>query len=802
MPNVHTHAAAERLEDEQDPADVRSHETPPDGASYLECRRAAADGERQQTGGRGDVPGPARTGFDDARAAEGAGHRVPAYDSPKAHERPAPADDPRCGDPPQGGCSGDIRSSQEQIVQGSSPGVPGVGDEGSSRTGTRVFRGRFGESGYVREGEAHARGDGCVRPGDQSKSPAPRGELEQFGVGVALVRGVREQPADDREGGLPRGAGEGKRVRFSFDGEAQEEERDHGIPGQREEDGPGSAGRGSRGDQRAHDPVGGLEGQTRPVNDDGSTSESSDELTPEIGESFTTTSPVRDDRMEARTPDNSYECRKHPDGEEPSEISLEHFARDRHGQKDFSFSTCEKIVGRACLRAQALRKRTFQEGTESIALGAYSHGNHYGIIKKTYGLHQTTKYINAFMKYHGAKGQWSSFQLCHNCHVGAHRDAHNLVGTKGWTISFGDFSGGRLWLEHDQQSEVVDIDKSIEVKLSDGNPAKGKVLNTRENMISFCPKTRHAVEQWEGDRYSIVAYTTRGIQELSRTERDVLRTFGFPLGKREGHDHADRELLLRPKKSIRKAIWKGAQRASAFLTLGLAAASSFLSEFMPAGKSPGQACIFEIGGDMMTYQMLEAGAHVIEPISWDEYFGLDSKFDVQHTIRSLRPNVVWIQGDVSGVLQRDPVHRTIECQLGWGGTVVLQAPLQDPLWSSCALECLLQHHAHACEDHGDLRVLRLGHLPLYDDVKIDTEESRACEHTGFVASHNKRAPLDHDGASAIHFEGNVPDHVQAALKSTPKPGAPTYRRYAQASTICGSRRGRAQGMQEDALRSV
>ena len=57
---------------------------------------------------------------------------------------------------------------------------------------------------------------------------------------------------------------------------------------------------------------------------------------------------------------------------------------------------------------------TFHEGTESIALGAYSHGNHYGIIKTTYGLHQTTKYINAFLKHHGAKGQWTSFQLCHN----------------------------------------------------------------------------------------------------------------------------------------------------------------------------------------------------------------------------------------------------------------------------------------------------------------------------------------------------------------------------------------------------
>ena len=272
-----------------------------------------------------------------------------------------------------------------------------------------------------------------------------------------------------------------------------------------------------------------------------------------------------------------------------------------------------------------------------------------------------------------------------------------------------------------QHSEADGIDEDIEVKLSDGNIALGKVLNTRESMASFCPKTRHAGEHCEGDRYSIVAYTTRGIQELSRTDRDVLRTFGFPLGKHEGSDRADREFHLRPKKSIRKAIWKGAQRASAFLTLGLAAASSFLSEFMPAGKSPGQAYIFEIGGTEMTYHMIEAGAHVIEPISWDEYFGNDSKIDVQHTITSLKFNVVWIQGGPSDARQRDSVQRTVECQLGCGGTVVMQAPLRDPLWSSHVLGDLVQHHEHSWEDSGDLRTLRLGHHPLHDDDKAIAE---------------------------------------------------------------------------------
>ncbi|CAE7805850.1 GIP, partial [Symbiodinium necroappetens] len=83
-----------------------------------------------------------------------------------------------------------------------------------------------------------------------------------------------------------------------------------------------------------------------------------------------------------------------------------------------------------------------------------------------------------------------------------------------------------------------------------------------------------------------------------------------------GSGPEDREQQLRPKKSIRKAIWKGAQRAS-------------------------QACVFEIGGTEVTYQMIEAGAHVIEPISWDEFFGNDIQLDAQSTIKITEISVLY-----------------------------------------------------------------------------------------------------------------------------------------------------------------
>ncbi|CAE7252997.1 RE1 [Symbiodinium sp. CCMP2592] len=306
--------------------------------------------------------------------------------------------------------------------------------------------------------------------------------------------------------------------------------------------------------------------------------------------------------LKADSPEIFYEAREDIPGADAIGNSVEHFAKDRLAQKDFTFSTCEKIVRAVCQRAQNLRKRKINQGTDSIALGGYSHGNHYGIIQKTYAFHQTTKYINAFMKTHGAHG------------------------TRCWTIAFGDYSGGRLWLQSDPDAKVDGPSDFQNVKLSDGTEAIG-------------------------DRCSIVAYTTRGVQHLSR-----------------------------------KSLWKGAQRASAFLTLGLAAASSFLSEYMPSGKAVEQACVFEIGGTNITYQMTEAGAHVVEPISWEEYLDSDLKFDVHQTIQTLKPNVVWFQGEREFIQRGDRVLQTIDYQLGCGGSVVLQGLFYDPIWNMVNFE--------------------------------------------------------------------------------------------------------------------
>ena len=239
-----------------------------------------------------------------------------------------------------------------------------------------------------------------------------------------------------------------------------------------------------------------------------------------------------------------------------------------------------------------------------------------------------TRYINACLKFHGATGSWTACACSFNSRVLVHRDQHNLTHSKNQTISFGEYDGGRLWLEsspaaqvqqHGGQPLVHDLlDK-------DGKKVHGYLVSTKERMYEFDPKQKHGVEEFEGERFSITCYTPRGSEHMSWQEKDLLRTFGFPvtpvskLYENDCHVTATASNPnIRPKKSARKQIWKTATRASALLTLGLATATSYLSEHMPPGPLNERPCILEIGDVEMTRHLAECGNgnYVVEPLGW------------------------------------------------------------------------------------------------------------------------------------------------------------------------------------------
>ena len=388
--------------------------------------------------------------------------------------------------------------------------------------------------------------------------------------------------------------------------------------------------------------------------------------------------------------------------------------------------------------------------------GAYSHGNHYGIIQRSFHHWHTCWYFNSFMRHHGARGQWSSIQLGYDCHIGQHRDAHNLQDSLNWSISFGNFTKGRLWLECTPLTEVgIDGGVFEETVLSDGIRAQGYLHDNRHKMQSFSPKARHAVEQWSGVRCSIVAYTTRGIGEITRQERDVLRSAGFPLGRTEGSEDWEREHCARPKKSVRRSLWKGARRASAMIALGMTASTSFISEIMPMGKPIDQVSLLEVGGNDLTLDTIEAGFRTIEPLTWDDYLCQGLTFDVHETMSLLKPHVLWFQGNAAHhtpeVINR--IVATADHQLDLGGIFVYQASASDPFWQRPQLQGLLREQPHTYQESGDDWILRVG--VREDDQDEGCISLVGTEHEVNVASNVvPENTTGNRGASAIHFDKN------------------------------------------------
>ena len=104
------------------------------------------------------------------------------------------------------------------------------------------------------------------------------------------------------------------------------------------------------------------------------------------------------------------------------ELPVDATAKRLLQQRDFSHNSCEEIVRRVCQECQSGRKRKVHAGTCSVALGAYSHANHYGIIKKGFTYPNVVRYINKLIWCTGTVVEHTAeLGLCSR----TSKDAHN-----------------------------------------------------------------------------------------------------------------------------------------------------------------------------------------------------------------------------------------------------------------------------------------------------------------------------------------------------------------------------------------
>ena len=241
--------------------------------------------------------------------------------------------------------------------------------------------------------------------------------------------------------------------------------------------------------------------------------------------------PKTDGGMEEE-PDDVYD----DEGDDHEEFSLwaqqcpmiEEEAKRLLERKDWSFAACENLILQIPLKPVKKHRRML--GTQPatyLLLGLYSHGNHYGVTKRSQQLPQTCNYLNQCMR-HWKQGEVdsSSLVISVNNQLPLHRDQHNLPNTLNHVVGLGSYEGGGIWIE--SQLPVTESVQSRKV-LENGKELYGRVWPTRHRVVSFQGTSWHETEAWQGTRVTLAVYCSRGCKVIGPELKEELCSLGFRL---------------------------------------------------------------------------------------------------------------------------------------------------------------------------------------------------------------------------------------------------------------------------------
>ena len=125
---------------------------------------------------------------------------------------------------------------------------------------------------------------------------------------------------------------------------------------------------------------------------------------------------------------------------------------------------------------------------------------------------------------------WSSVAVSCNQKAPIHRDIHNDGRYSNWLHGLGNYTGGELWVEtQDDRPGAKEVVQTTE----DGRKLNGVVHATRHEVVQFDPKCWHGTCAYQGNRYALTVYVCRGHQQATQAERVELQVCGFPLPEEE-----------------------------------------------------------------------------------------------------------------------------------------------------------------------------------------------------------------------------------------------------------------------------
>ncbi|CAE7274790.1 unnamed protein product [Symbiodinium sp. CCMP2592] len=209
---------------------------------------------------------------------------------------------------------------------------------------------------------------------------------------------------------------------------------------------------------------------------------------------------------------------------------VEDFAKQSFETNDYSFKTFEKLAGliRTNLKASLAKPRSFMASeniSKYLVFGAWVHGGCFGITNRTKHYPWICRYVNEFVKRSSPKGfTWTSFVFNFNGKARIHTDKYNQKESYNLTFSFGNYTGGTLWIEGASQLGPPGIYTD-----DHGKDHKGYNCNTYRKPTLLHPSTKHGVQPYTGERHSFIAYSSGGYQKFNKKQKQFLHQSQFLL---------------------------------------------------------------------------------------------------------------------------------------------------------------------------------------------------------------------------------------------------------------------------------
>ena len=181
-------------------------------------------------------------------------------------------------------------------------------------------------------------------------------------------------------------------------------------------------------------------------------------------------------------------------------------------------------------KTRAVDRLARNTGTKGWTMGFYVYGSKVGLTNRTRLMPLTARILNRYLESllgmpEDSSASWTALRVTWGMQACVHND-RNMKGTKNWVVPISHFSKGRLWVAEDQAEQ---LDEQQSKQLVEWKGMWGRFLAGDDKGVWFDSSKPHAVEQAEGDRIVLVAYTPRGLHKCTPQDARTLKEMGFRL---------------------------------------------------------------------------------------------------------------------------------------------------------------------------------------------------------------------------------------------------------------------------------